>query len=186
VFIDGISQLQSPHTLQKPSAFQSVPKVPDFTKEARDAVKYDGLPPLVVKNVSSDLVFFTNVKSVYGRVAHGVKELFLADESESIGVVLVRSGSIVCSGMFESCASFADLSDAQMVDLHGGSISPGLLSFGSPLGLQEIEQEPSTNDGVVFDPLLVQTPKIYGGDIPVVRAVDGLSFLSRDALYVLR
>ena len=45
-----------------------------------------------------------------------------------------------------------------------------------------MNQEPSTNDGDVLDPLLARVPKILGGEAAVTRAVDGLLFNSRDAL----
>lgn len=61
--------------------------------------------------------------------------------------------------------------------------SPALVSFGSPLGLQEISGEPSTYDGVVFD-AFGEVPAIIGGDQSVIRAVDGLQYGTRDALYV--
>lgn len=62
------------------------------------------------------------------------------------------------------------------------SKSPGLLSYGAPLGLEAIAQEPSTNDGNVFDPLYQLVPGILGGDGSVIRAVDGLIYATRDAL----
>jgi hypothetical protein len=40
------------------------------------------------------------------------------------------------------------------VDLEGGSLAPGLTRYGSPSGLSEILNEPSTNDGAVVDPLV--------------------------------
>lgn len=63
----------------------------------------------------------------------------------------------------------------------GGSISPGLVSFGSPLGLEHIAAEDSTNDGIVHDPLIRVVPKVFGPDV-IAHAVDGLQFASRDAL----
>lgn len=56
-----------------------------------------------------------------------------------------------------------------------------MTTFGSPLGLEEIQGEPSTSDGYV-DPLnrWADTSTI------IPRAADGLKFMSRDALYVKR
>lgn len=67
------------------------------------------------------------------------------------------------------------------IDLQGGSISPALVSFGSPLGLQEIMAESSTNDGYVYDPILREVPSILG-DKSVIRAADGLQYSTRHAL----
>lgn len=70
----------------------------------------------------------------------------------------------------------------EIVDLEGGSLAPGLTTFGSPLGLVEIQMEKSTNDGVVIDPLMGKVPSIVGGDEAVIRAVDGLQFEGRNTL----
>lgn len=55
------------------------------------------------------------------------------------------------------------------------------MSFGSPLGLEHIAAEDSTNDGIVHDPLIRVVPKVFGPDV-IAHAVDGLQFASRDAL----
>jgi hypothetical protein len=52
------------------------------------------------------------------------------------------------------------------------------------MALQDIDQEPSTQDGNVIDPLTSIVPEIIGGDGSLIRAVDGLQYHSRDALYV--
>lgn len=70
---------------------------------------------------------------------------------------------------------------ADQSDTAGGSISPGLISFGSPLGLEHIAAEASTNDGTTLDPLTAGVPKVFGPGA-VAHAVDGLQFASRDAL----
>ena len=65
----------------------------------------------------------------------------------------------------------------------GGSISPGLFAFGSPLGLEHIASERSTNDGSLPDSLTEVLPKVLGPGA-IVHALYGLNFASRDALYV--
>ncbi|KAF9268942.1 carbohydrate esterase family 9 protein [Marasmius fiardii PR-910] len=182
VFIDGIPQLERPYVARKPEAFQEVPEVPNFDKEAREAVKYQGLPPLTPKSSSS--VVFTNVKSVFMRSRAGVQKVFSSSE-EALGEVVVRDGKITCFGR---CVKdhFVEDPDTSVVDLGGGSIFPALVSFGTPLGLEVMNQEPSTNDGDVFDPLAKSVPSILGGDSAVVRAVDGLQFDTRDALLAYR
>ncbi len=72
--------------------------------------------------------------------------------------------------------------DIERIDLKGGTIMPGLTTFGSPIGLVEIRLESSTNDGVVFDALTGGVPAIVGGDTALVRAVDGLQFGGRNTL----
>lgn len=65
----------------------------------------------------------------------------------------------------------------------GITFSPGLVSYGSPLGLEEIEQEESTHDGAVLDPLSSDIPNVLAGH-EVILAVDGLQFAGRDTLSV--
>lgn len=188
VFIDGIPQLESPHVIHKPTSFQKSPKVPVFDKEANEAVKYEGLPPLRPRKSTTETTIFTNVKSLYIKTSEAIREAFLAQNETTLGVVVIRNGSMICSGAQQTClkSSASHDPDVTIVDLEGGSISPAFVSFGSPLGLQHIDQEPSTNDGYVYDPLIKAVPKILGGDAAIVRAVDGLLYESRDALLAYR
>jgi hypothetical protein len=183
VFIDGISQLHPAYVGHKPKSFQKSPAVPNFDKEAADAVKYEGLPPLYPETATYN-VMFTNVKAVYIPASGDVQQVFSA-QNDSLGVVLVHNGVVICFGLQSSCLTSTISADAKVVDLRGGSISPGLVSFGSQLGLEEINQESSTNDGAVYDPLTKAIPKILGGDGAMVRAVDGLQYATRDALCVI-
>ena len=185
VFIDGIPQLDIPHVVSKPGTFQDLPKVPNFDREAEEAVAFEGLPPLLPERASADIILFTNVKSVILPRRGDLAEAYSALGNET-GVVVVRNGEITCYGSEAAC-SLDDLAEGdrvRVVDLQGGEISPGLLTYGSPLGLQEIEAEPSTGDGSVFDPLAGPVPRLVGGDIPIVRAVDALQFAGRDSLSV--
>ena len=187
VFIDGIPQLDGPYVIPKPEAFQDLPKVPNFDLEAQEAVVFEGLPPLLPKRAPTDIILFTNVNNVILPRRGDPAEVYssLGDE---VGVVVVRNGDIICYGAEVTCA-LDDLTEGErvrVVDLQGGTVSPGLMTYGSPLGLQEIEAEPSTGDGTVFDPLTGRVPKLLGGDISIVRAVDGLQFASRDSLCVCR
>ncbi|KAI0930402.1 hypothetical protein AcV5_007126 [Taiwanofungus camphoratus] len=185
VFIDGIPQLESPHTITKPAVFQQKPKVPNFDKEAADAVKYEGLPPLEPKKAETDVVLFINVKNVFAIVSGAVQEVYTAQGVDS-GVVVVVNGSISCSGTYASCVTPPLMANTHVIDAKGGSISPGLATFGSQLGLEEISAEASTNDGYVYDPLLQKVPTIVGGDSALVRAVDGLQYGGRDTLLAYR
>jgi hypothetical protein len=58
--------------------------------------------------------------------------------------VVVQGGKMTCVGACE----VAEGLDIEVVDLKGGSFTRGLISVGSPLGMEEITQEPSTRDGV--------------------------------------
>ncbi|KAJ7841313.1 carbohydrate esterase family 9 protein [Mycena olivaceomarginata] len=108
VFIDGIPQLESPYVVEKPKTFQHAPSVPNFDKEAQEAVEYDGLPPLEPTAVKIRPIVFVNVKSAS-------TELFLATDGGTLGTVVAENGHITCVGVY-----------ATIIDLEAGSISPGL------------------------------------------------------------
>lgn len=162
--------------MSKPQEFQQTPQVPNFDKEAKEAVEYEGLPPLFPRKHTGSDVLFINVNNIFTSSGGNVHSRALDER----GSVLVSDGRVVCSG---DCLT-SRTTETAIVDLKGGSISPGLVSFGSPLGLQEIEAEDSTNDGDVLDPLTDSIPKILRGGESIISAVDGLQFAGRSALYV--
>ena len=185
VFIDGIAQLEAPHIISKPKAYQRTPRVPNFNNDAQKAVNYEGLPPLVPKKIPINTsIIFKNVKSFYQKMGGVIEQVLLPQKTGNFSTIMIRNGSIVCSGD-ELCSKVAPLDPASLltIDLEGGSISPGFVSFGSPLGLQHMDQEPSTNDGIVYDPLLQPIPDVLG-NLATIHAVDGLEYGSRDALCV--
>ena len=201
VYIDGIPQLKNPHNVEKPKAFQVIPQVPNYDHEADDAVgytitfdlitthhslkvKFEGLPPLEPQVARSPVVVFANVGSVFSRAENGLEQSFRSADSD-LGVVVVENGTVVCAGTSASCPTASFIDRAQVIDLEGGSISPGLVTFGAPLGLEEISGEASTGDGAVLDPFYDKVPSITGGDKSLIRAVDGLQYGGRDVLCVL-
>ncbi|KAL1938740.1 hypothetical protein VTO73DRAFT_11343 [Trametes versicolor] len=191
VWIDGIAQLDAPHIISKPAALQKKPATPNFDKEAEETLKYDGLPPLDPKPSKARTVVFTNVSAVYLRGNDSVSEVYAtrtAAGSAVPGVVVVRDGKIDCIGAPSSACAFSVTrdDDADFIDLEGGAIAPGLVSTGSPLGLEEIRSESSTRDGLVLDPLSYVVPEIVGGEGALIRAADGLQFGTRDALLAYR
>lgn len=191
VYIDGISQVESPFSVQKPRELQEAPKVPNFDKEAEDAIKYEGLPPLLTeKNRITGDVLFKNVKNVYmpirSKISHSQLFSSVVDGERAPPSVLVQRGRITCMGRCTQEKVMARTVNVTIIDLEGGALSPGLVSFGAPLGMEEIQQEVSTNDGIVIDPLTKVTPNILDdGEGGVVRAVDGLAFTGRDTLLVV-
>lgn len=184
VFIDGIAQLEAPHIVSKPKNYQRTPRVPNFNNDAQKAVKYEGLPPLAPKKIPINTsIIFKNVKSLYQKKGGVIEQVLLPQKTGNFSTIVIRNGSIVCSGD-ELCSKVAPLDPAFLtIDLEGGSISPGFVSFGSPLGLQHMDQEPSTNDGIVYDHLLQPIPDVLGNSA-IIHAVDGLEYGSRDALCV--
>ncbi|KAF8135494.1 composite domain of metallo-dependent hydrolase [Boletus edulis] len=182
VWIDGIAQIENPYVSEKPIKFQTLPTTPDFEEQAKAAIQYQGLPPLTPSRAKADTVVFTNVSSIYERSWPGIQEVFSARGGEP-GVVVVRKGELACFGSRGVCLASINTLDQEFdsFDLQGGSISPGLVSYGSPLGLEEIQGEKSTHDGVVLDPLTSDIPDLLVGN-EVMMAVDGLQFAGRDTL----
>lgn len=188
VWIDGVAQLEHPYSVTKPESAQHVPDTPNFDDEAEAALKYEGLPPLAPAHAQSNFVVFRNVSSVYRRQGGRIREVFHADavgaDADSEGAVVVAvEGKVVCAGSLVECPeSLYDGARPQFVNLEGGSVAPGLVSYGAPLGLEEITAERSTIDGYAADPLTDTIPAIAGGDDAIDAAVDGLQFGTRDAL----
>ncbi|THH10380.1 hypothetical protein EW145_g1372 [Phellinidium pouzarii] len=187
VFIDGIAQLESPYVVEKSPSLQSIPETPNFDKETKETINHEGLPPLTSQQIITDaIVAFTNVSNIWLRDhdVRQIKELGFAGDSP--GVVVVESGEIICAGSAAACALHLTSADVTTFDLRGGSISPGLVSCGTYLGLQEISMEKSTVDGVVYDGFSEKMPKILGGEDAVIRAADGLMFATRNMLLAYR
>ncbi|KAF5347941.1 hypothetical protein D9756_010123 [Leucocoprinus leucothites] len=164
VIIDGIHQLSSPHVNTKPFLLQRPPKTPNFDKEARETIEYDGLPPLRPhahrRYVDGEIVKVVNVSTIRTGEEEEVEDAGSKD-------VYIHNGKIFCTTDTGSpCLSGSSILDVQdikeVLDLRGGALLPGLTSFGSPLGLEEIAQEPSTNDGSVPDAL---TGHAYRGGV---------------------
>ena len=187
VIIDGIPQLSSPQTVPKPASKQQVPQTPDFETEAKEAVQYEGLPPLGPLRSRTSVVVFTNVSAVLKKAAGegGVLETFASPpDSVERATVVVQNGKIICEGTDATldCASYLREDDYTVVNLNNGALQPGLVSVGSTLGLQEIAFETSTTDGVIFDPLTDDPPRMAGGVEYMPIALDGVQFGTRDAL----
>ncbi|KAF8801695.1 amidohydrolase [Phlegmacium glaucopus] len=192
VYIDGIVQLNKPQALIKPSKFQVLPKTPNWDREAEESVRWDGVPPLTgnPEVTGGKTIKIIGVKSVWHYGAEGRVETLFDDKEGEGRSVVVQDGRIVCAGDGTSgsfCGSIDEAEVDEVVNLRGGSLAPGLTSYGSPLGLVEISLEPSTNDGVVLDPLVNgNLPSILGKDTAIIRAVDGLQFQGRNTLLAYR
>ncbi|KAG9004460.1 hypothetical protein FRB94_002331 [Tulasnella sp. JGI-2019a] len=183
VFIDGIPQIDKPAVATKPSYLQHVPKTPEWKGEAEDAIKYRGLPP--IKGHPSRSVAFINIASIYEREAGTSGALIEVVSKRRDGVMIFVDGVLVCKSVqgAAGCATAMDnAQDLQIVDLKGGCLAPGLVSFGGSLGTMEIEQEPTTNDGESYGPFDKEFTVL--GDLD--RAVDGLSFEGRSMLLAYR
>ncbi len=190
VYIDGISQLSGSFSLEKPAKLQVLPDTPDWDKEKNATVEWEGLPPLTGHKISGR-VRITGVKSLIGFDNLSDKPRLetafdISQDYPNGRTVVVEHGQIICTeGPAEDCST-PSVADAQeeTIDLNGGAIGPGLTTYGSPLGLVEIRLEPSTNDGSVLDPLTDGNLPALIADAGLIRAVDGLAFEGRGALYI--
>ena len=148
----------------------------------KETLAYDGLPPLEPSPSRTDTVIFTNISSIYLRADDHVRLAYSASLSPSYspGILVTHGGKLACSS--PSPCSDHVFPDADYIDLQGGSIAPGLVSAGSMLGIQAIDQELSTQDGYAPDTLSGSISELAGGSGTLVRAADGLQFGTRDAL----
>ncbi|CAA7260052.1 unnamed protein product [Cyclocybe aegerita] len=197
VWIDGILQIPVPsksggETIveigkgKDGDRWRQIPETPNWDKEKNESLRWDGLPPLEGRKVQGK-VSFINVKEVWRRTWNGdIERAFLAEPSngrrQRLGAVVVEDGKMTCVGMH--CDDLK--ADSKTIDLRGGSISPGLMTYGSPLGLEEIADESSTGDGQAYDAFRHNVPKILNDVGGVVRAMDGLMFGTRNALLAYR
>ncbi|KAH8094912.1 hypothetical protein BXZ70DRAFT_343845 [Cristinia sonorae] len=194
VWIDGIPQLTNPISpatilVDKPkqSKVQDIPHVPKFDEERIAAVKYEGLPPLS-NELEDGTVVFKNVRHVWVRGKLGLRERWAAGPGQEGGVVVLKRGAIACAGEEDWCFDFEGSVDEEkfkkrkVIDLHGGAIGPGMMTFGSALGIEEIDGEPSTQDGTLYNPFTGNVPDAVGDPVGLVKAADALQFQTRDAL----
>ncbi|KAJ3975274.1 hypothetical protein EV361DRAFT_524556 [Lentinula raphanica] len=186
VFIDGIAQLQNPTVISKPEALQHAPMTPDFEEETEAALKYDGLPPLEPRESISSAVVFHNFSSLFLYNEDHVEQVFAAETYEGPPqIAVMQNGRLSCVGSSEACSMNLDM-NTRTIDLRGGSIAPGLLTYGSRLGLVHIAGEASTQDGEGPNDLKDETPSTLLDDGVVIRVLDGLQFTTRDALLAYR
>jgi hypothetical protein len=176
-YVDGIPQIESPVVVSKPAELQKIVPETDVAKEAALAVKYRGDPPLSAPLQAKNVVF-SGVGAIYLKAdeGHGIEEVSFASFAGGLATVIIKDGEIACAG--RECVATEGI-DFKYVDLKGGSISPGLITYGSYLGLMEIRQEPTTTDGKIYDALSSVSPLVDG---MVVKGADGAVFDGKDQL----
>ncbi|PWN52606.1 hypothetical protein IE53DRAFT_311777 [Violaceomyces palustris] len=213
VIIDGIPQLEQkltpspslPSTLdfKATSSHKSEPAPPappsgDYAKEIERVKNSTALIqtyetkafPIASEPVSCALL--KNVKWIFYKAESGAKGK-VGIKSKSLGGkaydVVVEDGEIICEGTGDDCARVCKgLRDPDVVlDTKGGTILPGLTSYGSNLGLTDIVAEYSTSDGDTLDPTTSSNNEAANTAAamtswPLVRAVDGLHWGGHDLL----
>lgn len=146
VWIDGAKQFANPIELKKPL---TPPTEPD--KDLREEPTAE---------TAESVVVFTGLSRVHRQFMSNN-----ANHNRDSNVAIVSGNKLACVGI--CVAELAELDASQTitrkVDLKDGHLTPGLVAFGSSLGLAEIDAEGDTHDG----------PYLEDG---VTFAVDGLSF----------
>ncbi|KAJ7284154.1 carbohydrate esterase family 9 protein [Mycena rebaudengoi] len=189
VWIDGAQQIPLPARSGRDGTVEAgvgkegeewsqIPAVPDWGKERKQAIEWEGLPPLAGRKQSGKVVL-KNVREVWNRGPNG--EILEAYSAPELVDVIVANGKIICVGKDNICLVDGMAPD-DFVDLHGGSVSPGLMAFGSSLGLEEIPGESSTGDGSLFDAFTENVPRILNDPGAISSAMDALMFGTRNAL----
>lgn len=134
VWIDGMLMVNSSGSA-RPSSPRLRSVMPSWAKE-RDAARiWDGLPPVGGGKQTGTVVFKT-VNTLWTRKNGQIKEdksLHSKDGvgSKRYGTVAVNDGKITCVGRCQE--------EGETIDLEGGSISPGFMTFGSALGLSYVQ-----------------------------------------------
>ncbi|KAJ7490396.1 carbohydrate esterase family 9 protein [Mycena galericulata] len=193
VWIDGVLQIPLPLRSDREHVDVGIgkegeewarfPSVPDWEEERKRAMEWEGLPPLTGRK-QTGRILFTNVRDLWlGNASQTVQKGF--HSGSDLVNVAVENGRIICVGDNVVC-SIATFGADDYVDLNGGSVSPGLMTLGSPLGLEEIRSEPSTGDGSTFDAFRERVPAILNDPGAVVQAADALMFETRNALLAYR
>jgi imidazolonepropionase-like amidohydrolase len=144
VWIDGTAQFEEPVELVKP-----------IVKPLIETADTDLGLPAVDKEEMMDVVFT------------GITKVILPDRDDTYAangdaVLVVRNGSISCVGSCTDALSSATNSGIKTIHLKKGHIVPPAISFGSTLGIGEIDAEESTLDG-------------DNNDNTISRAIDGLA-----------
>ncbi|KAK4892215.1 hypothetical protein LTR27_009224 [Elasticomyces elasticus] len=141
VWIDGVPQFEDPVELKKPASKPLEPIVAldtihDTHSEHTDVV-FSGVRTIMLAGMEQDH------SSLDGEASY----------------VVVRNGTISCTGKCTEATATAEKDRVPVVHLRDGHIIPPFTAVGSTLGLTEIAGEPSTQNG---------------GDTGFSRAVDGL------------
>lgn len=193
VWIDGALQIPSPAykpamNIANPER-RKMPTAPNWDKERLTASVWDGLPPLSNRKEDRKIVFY-NVKEVWTRRSNGdIEEIFPSPTDPDMngrGRVVVERGSLICVGGNDMCL-VSEYDAVDYINLHGGSISPGLHAYGTSLGLEEIPSEPSTGSGhTIYNPFMDDIPQILHDVGGITRAADALTFGTRNAKVAYR
>ncbi|EST07165.1 Metal-dependent hydrolase, composite domain protein [Kalmanozyma brasiliensis GHG001] len=207
VISDGVPQLGPHAPVPRPSlpkgkeirerkeevAAQPAPKSGNFSADIRKVkesydqiITFDALAFPSAKEPTQNCTVFINVSERFHRRANSPR-IRSSTYASGSGTLVVAGGRVLCSGEACSSTTCPSTSSVTTIDAHGGVVLPGLISYGSNLGLTDIVSEPEASDGFSLDPLSSSTPATqlasYLANWPVARAVDGLQFGGHDLIH---
>ncbi|ORX60590.1 composite domain of metallo-dependent hydrolase [Hesseltinella vesiculosa] len=103
-----------------------------------------------------------------GRLVMGPDQTYQGSQQDQL-YLIVQNGTVVCAGHDCDRKQFEWPAGGPVFDVQGGVILPGLVSSGVPMGMMEIQAEPTTQDGLtnhdVNDAQLYKT---------IAKGVDGI------------
>lgn len=181
VLIDGVVQKRKigHDTLSGSSFLAKTPKQANFTEEIKrvsvsrpEIIAWEE-PAFPVAKTKVGSVAFSNVSQVYSLDGEkGARKIIAQSGNDAAPLsVLIAEGEVVCVAHDSSlCPNIGSANRA--INLNGGTLIPGAVAFGSPLGLADIMPEPSAGDGY--------SSGKFDDSTFIPRAVDGLRFGGHD------
>lgn len=176
VYVDGVSQLGKAHASGGEALkTKDAPPSANYTHELQrvrnesDAIALERVHAFPEPVSEASTVVFRNVSRMFQRVNDSIHVLnFVSD-----GTLVYANGRVTCADIYPVCQDQIP-PHARSVHLHGGTVLPGLTSYGSTLGLSDIPSESSTSNGQ--DPSLLTRHHHLDTKRLVPRAEDGLLF----------
>lgn len=174
VYVDGVSQLGKAYasggeTFKTRDAPPSVNYTHEFqrVRNESDAIVLDRAHAFSEPVTEALTVVLRNVSRVFQRVNNSIH----VQDFDSDGTLVYANGRITCLDTYYVCQDQVP-PHARNVHLHGGTVLPGLTSYGSTLGLSDIPSESSASNGQ--DPSLLNRHHRLDTKRLVPRAEDGL------------
>lgn len=188
VYVDGIAQLDASALMQERNGSDTAPQSADYSA-AIDRVRSDTNSiiaqrtkafPSVQRHV--DTAVFEHVGKILHRSGDGARRVESIEYRDSTGMAVYSGGRAVCLGNREKCSGMVP-PGAERVDLHGGVIAPGIIAYGSTLGLSDIPSEASASDGELQQPSYEEQLDVSRlTQRPIPRAADALTWGGNDLL----
>lgn len=183
VYVDGTSQFETMHP-SGASVHPTQPYSANYTSELhRVRSQVDEIAE------GRALAFPTSMASLEEGVLVHLSAAYLREKGRIVahtfaghtGVVTYANGTVHCVGSAAEClADEATWAHVRHIDVRGGVVTPGLVSYGGTLGLSDIPSEASASDGT--DPSAVTKHLHLDSLRPTARAVDGLVLGGHDML----